>query len=411
MSQAEFFSDANCTMAISQVSIPAGSSSASFRFKGVTGGINTPLALELSASSPGFTPATQTESILPTVRTGNCAIAAGAVGATCIIGLPINQLDKSFLVFQATNADLTSTEANVRCFLNTTSQVRCDRGKNVGGEVRIQWSVAEFPSGVNVQHKQANCANDLTTVSLSAVGRDRTFLLLSSKRDTNDQGNTIPRIAELTTTTEAEIRKTGGCGSGSVGDTNNLQVVDFPGAVVQRAVTNMQGGSATRQITLSPSVAANRSILLYSWLSDGSGPKVCDRVLRGDITSNGQNIRFSRGEGDAANCSSSGITAISYEVVQFPVGTVVQQVTRQLTGASDVVTLQTPVDASRSLVIAGGQWTSGQVHGEGRHMASELMGEMRARAVLSMDGTTVTLTRDSALASATFTFYVVQLKP
>jgi hypothetical protein len=260
-----------------------------------------------------------------------------------------------------------------------------------------------------VQRNSTACSNDTTTVAVNpAVIRARSFLLLSSRRDSVDQGNSIPRLAELTTTTAAEIRKTGGC-AGS--DTNHLQVVDYTGAEVQRGLTDLTSG-ASKQVNLSPSVALDRSILLYSWLSDGSGAKICDRVLRGELTNGGGRVTFSRGDGDIANCTGSAFTAISYEVVQFPVGTVVQQLTRQLAAATLTadITLPSAVDRSRTLVLAGGQWASGQVHGEGRHFASELISEMRARATL-IDNTTLRLTRETANASATFTVYVVQLKP
>jgi hypothetical protein len=408
---AEFFSDSGCTVPMTQVAIPAGSGSASFYFKGAIGGINAAAELDLTASASGQLSVTQTESILPTVRTGTCTMSASASITTCSITPALSSLSRSFLVFQATHAGLSSGAANVRCYLNSTTQVRCDRGSGSGGVVTIQWSVADFPSGVNVQHSLLGCTGETTTVSLNPVVRGSSFLLLSGRYNGVDQGTTAPRLAELTTTTTAEIRKTVGCGPLSAADANALQVVEYLGASVQRGVTSLQSGATNKLAGLNPVVAMDRSILLFSWLSDGSGNKICDRVLRGDL-SNGLAARFWRGEGDT-NCAGSNFTAISYEVVEFPPGTFVQQLTQQLAAGttSSSISLPTPVDASRTLVLLGGQGSSGQVHGEGRHATSELMAEMRARASLNAQGTTVTLTRDTANASATFTFYVVQLKP
>jgi hypothetical protein len=410
---AEFFSDPGCTMLISEVSIPQGSGSVSFYFKGYTGGSNTSATLQLMAESSQGLTTFQTETILPTVRRGSCTLSS--ISISCNLGLPVTNLSRSFLVFQATDAGDTAADSNVRCFLNGTSQVRCERGSNnTGGVVSVQWTVAEFPSGVNVQHYSIPCGGDTTSMSLSPVTPTSTFLLLSSLRNTNDQGSSVPRLAELASSTTVHIRKTGGC-SGASSDTNHLQVVDYPQAVVQRGLSSLPSGAAFRDVTLSAAVAADRSIVLYSYLNDSmSGTAICNRSLRGELTNNGGTLRFSRSEGTTGTgCVNSNFSAISYEVVQFPPGTLVQQLTRQLsaTQTSTTLTLPTQVDASRTIVLMGGQGASGQAGGEGRDNVSQIMGEMRARATLNTQGTTVTLIRDSSKDSATFTVFVVQLKP
>jgi hypothetical protein len=161
-----------------------------------------------------------------------------------------------------------------------------------------------------------------------------------------------------------------------------------------------------------PNVVASRSILLYAYLSDGSGAKICDRVLRGELINSGNDVRFSRGDGASSNdCGGSSFNSIRWEVVQFPEGTVVQQVTQALgVGELSMDASISAVDPSRTLVIGGGQWASGQVHGEGRHSSSELISEMRARAHLA-DNATLTFTRETANNTARFTAYVVELKP
>jgi hypothetical protein len=410
---AEFFSNPSCTTQITEVPLAAGTSSASFYFKGYTGGNNAAATLTLTAQASPSLSATQTEFINPTVRTGSCSIASNSSSTTCTITPAVSSLARSFLVFQATNAAADSGGANVRCHLNSTSQVRCERGDNNGGVATIQWSVAEFPAGLNVQHQQLNCDNDTTPVTLAtAVDVDSTFLLFSSRRDDTAQGNSVPRLVELKTSTTAEIRKTGGC-AGT--DANAVQAVEYTAATVQRGLTTtMAGNDTSEEVNLSPSVAPDRSIVLFTYLNDGSGNPICNRALRGELTNGGARLRFSRAEGSTANnCASSNFSAISWEVVEFPAGTFVQQVTQQLAAASSsaVITLPTPVDASRSIVLMGSQVSSGQAGGEGQYSSGELIGEMRARAALNPAGTTVTLLRDSTNASARFTVYVVQLKP
>jgi hypothetical protein len=314
-------------------------------------------------------------------------------------------MSKAFLVFQATSTNSRSDQANVRCFLSSLSEVTCERHSANGADVNIRWSVAEFPSGVAVQHQAITCVDDTTPVPLSPVTMNQSFLLVSSYRDGGGMGSTVPRLAVLTAADEAEIRKTGGC---SANDHNHVQAVDYIGASVQRGLTSLASASASTQADLT-GVALDRSILLYSYISDGSDATICDRVLRGALTDGGTKVTFSRGDGDTANCTGSSFTSISWEVVQFPVGTVVQQVTQQLTGGSVAVPIAA-VDLSRTIVIGGGQWASGQLHGEGRHSSSELISEMRAQAHLT-SSTTLEFFRETANNSATFTAYVVQLKP
>lgn len=408
--EAEFFSDASCSGATTEVSIPEGSA-ASLSFKGYTGGINATAPLTLTMAATGLGSANLTQNILPTVRTGTCNLSGSSVD--CTINPALTDLAKAFLTFQANSLNDSSSQTNVRCFLNALDEVRCERGVNSGFDVAVRWSVAQFPSdhGVNVQHHSVPCAGDVSPVALSAVTRARTFLLLSSERLGADQGSAVPRLAELTTTTQAEIRKTGGCIAADA-DTNHLQAIDYPGVLVQRGLASLDTGATSAQVSLSPVTAPDRSILLYSYISNGSGAKMCERGLRGALSETGGSVSFSRGEGDTANCAGSPLSAISWEVVEFPPGTVVYQLTQQLAAGSYSTSIPLPasVDRSRTLVFAGGQWTSGQAHGEGRYAANEYPNEMRAQASLS-NASTVFLDRWGRNSSATFTVYVVQLKP
>ncbi|HYI02376.1 putative metal-binding motif-containing protein [Hyalangium sp.] len=400
----EFFSDAGCTTPTTEVTIAAGNSSANFYFKGLTGGINATAPLTLTASAPGLTSATQTESIIPTVRTGTCIL--DDVSVTCPITPALLDVHKAFLTFQATSTHARSDRGNVRCFLDGGTQVRCERFDN-NATVNIRWSAAEFPSGVAVQHHATNCSGDITPVPLFATTPSGTFLLLSSQRDINNMGSGVYRLVEMKSSTLAEIRKLGGCG---VTDNNHLQAVSYSGSQLQRGVTSLASGATNTEVTLASPVALDRSIVLYSYINDGTSARICERALRGELINNGATVRFSRGEGDTVNCAGSNFGEISWEVVTFPVGTVVQQVTQQLTGATASVPLTTPVDLSRTLVFGGGQWSSGQLHGEGRYASGELINEMRALAVLS-NNSTLLFYRESFINTATFTAYVVQFKP
>lgn len=406
----EFFADAGCATPITQLSVAEGNT-ASFYFKGYTGGINATAPLILTAKASGLTDGNQTEAIIPTVRSAQCTMNGNQASVTCTIAPGLASTSRAMLTFQATTTNTASKDANIRCALLSATQVKCDRVDNKGANILIRWTVAEFPASspeVRVQHQDVSCAGDLSSVSLSAVTPERSFLLLSSQRGGADQGSAVPRLAELTTTTQAEIRKTGGCVAGDL-DINNLQAVDYPGASVQRGLSSLTSGTNT-QFALPTAVAMDRSILLYSYIYGGTATKLCDRALRGELVDNGASVRFSRGEGDATNCAGMQLNSISWEVVQFPPGTLVQQVTKQLTALTTNVTLGTPVDRSRTLLLAGGQWASGQALGEGSHAGATTLSDLRVEAELT-DSSTLKLTRQSQDSSATFTVYVVQLKP
>ncbi|WP_224247076.1 hypothetical protein [Hyalangium gracile] len=411
---AEFFTapDCNPSSLTTQVSIPAGMSTATFYFKGYKGGNNANLALALTASAPGLTDAIQSNNnITPTVRTGSCPLANNQMSIQCPISPPLADGNRMFLTFQAITQDTRSDAASVRCRVYNVNEVACDRDSTSTNPVSIHWRVAEFPNGVATHNPVVDCGGNTTTEPLAGFDSTRTFLLLSSQRKGADQSSDVPRLAELTSSTQAEIRKTGGCGSPASSDKNNLQVVGYTGASVRRGLTSLAAGQPTTTASL-PAVVPGRSLLLYSYIYGGPSTQYCDRAVRGELT-NATTVSFSRGEGDATSCAGVPISSISWEVVEFPAGTVVQSLTRQLVALQPTltVTLPTSVDPSRTVIITGGQWASGQVHGEGKHTGVDGISDMRAMATLAPDGSSITLTRATSVSTATFTFFVVQLKP
>lgn len=414
----EFYLDSGCTTLATQVTLAAGSSAASFWFKGLSGGINATAPLTLTATPTGLTAATQLENIIPTVRTSgtSCNMAGNQKSINCPITPALQDASKAFLVFQATTLNQDSDKANVRCFLNTSNNpvdVQCERAASGGANaVNIRWSVAELPSGIAVQHGSYGCTGNITPLTFPAVVTNHTFLLLSSEKNTTNQRSTIPRLVDLKSSTQAEVRKAPGVDCSGGGETNSGNIVDYAAATVQRGLTSIGAGAATVDVNLSPSVPLSQSIVLYSYVFDSNTTKICDRLVRGELTDGGNKVAFSRGSGDTSpNCTTPQINEISYEVVTFPAGTVVQQVTRALlAGGTSTDVAITPVDPSRTIVIGGGQWASGQVHGESKFAGGENISEGRIQAYL-MNGSTLTLSRETASDGATFTVYVVQLKP
>ncbi|MBI3184175.1 MAG: putative metal-binding motif-containing protein [Myxococcales bacterium] len=400
-----FYQENSCTTPIASVGIPAGQSSASFYYAGITGG-----SQSISASSAPATDAVQTADIVPAVRTGTCMMAGGTNSVTCAIAPALFDTSKTILIFQAINTDNSGSGANLRCALTGTTTFNCYRNSN-GLLTLIRWNTVEFGSGVTVQHiTPASCTSSGTpprqTVTVSAVNPSSTFILASSERAAaNNSGPSFRTISLLNgTTVEITFSNTGCVAS----DRTSLQVVDFAGASVTRGTTGSMTGTSLPVGPLSPATLG-RTFLLYSYRTGATGADMCERALRGRMA-NGTSIDFTRGDG-AGGCAGEAIDAIHYERVTLPLGNSVQQLDLAMAALTpSVSTTITAVDLTRTAAFAGGQWAGGQATGEGSYSADDIIGEMRAGHSLPTS-TSLQLDRGSTIGSARFTSYVVQFDP
>jgi hypothetical protein len=269
--------------------------------------------------------------------------------------------------------------------------------------VNVQWYVAEFKSGVAVQHLQPTCdLSGTTTVSIAAVDPKKTFLLYSGRRAGSNQGEDDMETVELTSATTVEIGKAvGGCDL----DARALQVVELDGASVTRGVTGAMSGTSLDVTGLS-AADTTRTMLLYSYRGTLNGAAMCDRMVRGAVVS-ASTVSFSRGDG-ASGCAGATVDAISWERVELPPGVTVQQLKASVAGGSSSVTLAlAQVDLGRTLAFSGGQWTGGQGIGEGSLSSNDVLGAMVARHEL-VDATTLRSTRDHTGGKASWSVFVVE---
>jgi len=336
------------------------------------------------------------------VRSGGGTIADLASSATLSLSPAVADVGKTLLVFQATSSDANPTSANVRCRLSSASQIACDR-VGTAGAVNVQWYVAEFKSGVTVQHLQPSCdVSGTTTVSIAAVDPKKTFLLYSGRRAGSIQGEDDMETVELVDATTVEIRKaSAACDS----DARSLQVVELDGASVTRGVTGAMSGT-NLDVTGLAAADTTRTFLLYSYRGTLNGATMCDRMVRGTVLSS-TSLSFNRGDG-ASGCAAAPVDAIAWERVELPAGMSVQQLKASVSAGSGAASLSiTQVDTGRTLALAGGQWTAGQGIGEGSLSTDDILGAMVGRLELK-SSTTLGVTRDHTGGKASWSAFVIE---
>ncbi len=398
------FTDATCQTALTNPVVTAGNSQLGFYFKGRTAG-----TLTLQASGTNLAMHQLAHTVLPTVRTGTCQLAASGNNSTsvdCPIQPVLGNRNRSILLFQAANASGNPSESFIRCHLTDTQKLTCMRDGG-GTATTIRWQVAEFPSGVTVQHILQDSCNDggTTQVNIAQVNMNSTFVLSSTAQNGAGVGVDDLFTVRLAANNRVDITSMNGdCWQARYA----LQVVDMNGASVTRGVSGSMNEEVV-EVKNQPTVDRSRTLLLYTWRSSPSGVKVCDRLIRGELSSDTAML-FYRGLGDTTNCT--GATAVvAWERVQLPAG-VVQQVHMGMSpgSAETRTTLTTPVDRSRTLVFAGGQNFGGQAAGETGYFGDDIIGAGMARHELT-SATELKLDRSHTVGTANFTSYVVELVP
>jgi hypothetical protein len=384
------YSDAACTTAITDATFAAGANQATFYFKGSTGGTFT-----LAAQPAALPQVSQAVTILPVVRTGTCTLADGTSSVTCPITPAQRDVAKTMLFFQATSDSADPFTSNVRCVLTSTSTVTCSRAGTVG-VATVGWQTAELASGLKVQHLDATCPAQATAtidVPMQPVANlANTFLLVSSQIDGTTQGTDDFFTATLGATDHVDVQFGVPCTATWRG---SVQVVEFTGASVTRGVTGAMAATST-QLTVSnlPAAPLASTALLFTYrVASASQPGLCDRVLRGALTSS-TSITFTRSDQDTG-CEDATIEAISWERINVGVRGQVQHLDAEVADTVHVaqISLSTPVDPTRTLVFASSQALSGQGGGETDFLTDDILGAVIARHTL-LSPTRVEVRRD-----------------
>ncbi|HVE82619.1 MAG TPA: hypothetical protein VND93_07215, partial [Myxococcales bacterium] len=307
----------------------------------------------------------------------------------------------SVLVFQATTGDNTPSNTDVYCSIDSGAAVDCHRIA-FNGDATIFWRLLQLP-GVTVRHSVTPLGGSPATITIPAVSPASTFLLTSYDNSGGSQGSDDFRYAQLTAPDKVVVTSSGG-GGGNLA----LQAVEWPGSAVARGVTGLMDG-LDLDVTGLPPVDLSRSILTYSYRTTSGSGAICDRSIRGELISPTA-IRFHRGDGNLA-CDDVMVDAIGWERIQLPRGYLVQ--TREVAlpiGSLEGTATITAVDPTRSLLLAGGQFTGGQAGGEGSFAVDDVLGEMHG--AFTFDSPTqVRVRRAVALGSARWTIFVVEVPP
>jgi hypothetical protein len=403
-----FYSDATCQTAFSfPRNLPADSGVLKFYFRGTTPGVTT-----FTANVQNLVQAQQDHTVRAQVTTGQCQLSDAEPGATlvqCPISPPLLHKDRTFLVFQATSAGDGPGNAFVRCQLDSVSSILCDRNAP-GPVVDIQWQTAEFASGVRVRHLLSEgCTGNTTSITLAPpVNLSETFLLTSFSQDGLHVDSNDAFTVRLAAADRVDITSDAGCSMPK----RALQVVEFPGAQVDRGTTSMPSGNNSRDVSNLPTdVDLNRSILLHTFRTSTGDTRICNQLLRGLLVDT-DDLRFIRGESNNS-CDDVVLTEIAWERVQFPSGYTVQTKNVFMSdGEASGKAGVTAVDPNRTLVFSGGQAFNGQGGGDttffSTTLPTDIVGAGIGRHRLITSNTELEVVRGHPVSNAAFTAYVLQ---
>lgn len=409
-----FFSDAACTLPVTQVAIMSGANSATYYFRGITGGTST-----LDATSGVLTPASQAVTIIPAVRTGVCTVASGQSAVQCTLTPALLATSRTFLVFQTApdSSNANSADTLARCHLLDTTTLECQRGGSPGMNtpLAVYWQTATLPTLVTVQHvNDIACTNNAnpTSVPVSSLASISDAFALHSMIATRGSvdDNEQYSVAITGNTNVNLINAPQTCGEG---DSHDLQVVKLTGATVSRGTTNLTNSNRQASATGLSAVVAGRTMVMYSWRSGSNANDVCERTVRGSVP-DGTSLQFSRaGTNTSGACTDDGTLPVLWERVQLPSGFSVQQVDIQMANGVSSTTgnVNTTVDATRTLVMTGAQTHSGGSLGETELDSAKPLSNYVARFALNAQGTQLTAQRQTTTAAVRYTVFVVELDP
>jgi hypothetical protein len=402
-----YFNDSMCSQPITQTTIPAGASRATFYASRDTGQQYTMSATSSTANG------SRTHIILPVVRTGSCALADTVLTTTCAVSPPQALLSDSFLVYQVLAGTSVSGGVSIRCDLDSPTNITCTR-TNADGLATINWQTAEV-RGASVRKAFAICNGTAISVPLSSAAPVATsFILTAQDNSTDSVNNNDFNIAQLSSTgTAVDYNFSPACADQQSG--LSAQVVTLPNIAVDRGTTSIAAGANLTTIGAGPTPQSG--VVFAQWHIDTEEEGICDRSVRPYLT--GSNINLSRGNGAGAFCTTLDLPVVAYERVDFKNTAAVQQVgVTMATGVANTNTSITSVDRTRTLVFAGGQSSMGQGYGEGSYEGNggnvDYLGDVAGSFALggsAVQSTQLTSKRSSQLGSAQWSVFVVELKP
>ena len=257
----------------------------------------------------------------------------------------------------------------------------------------IEWSVVEYPCGVNVQRGSVAQTAATIDVALTPVAATaQAFVLWSKNVHEPDQAwdQNDPVIGDLTSTANLQFRS----GAANVNHTIWWQVIEFTDAAmihVQRGSTSLTGGALSVGVTLPAAVDMDRSFVLVDTTQTGV-VDMASSLVRG-VVSGTTTVTIDRSAG------THDLPEIAWQVVELLDGSSVIPIFASLGSLGttmDVVLSE--VDLARSNAFASMQTGGGQNGGRTPYTADDIVG-VAAFGFRLTSSTNLELRRDFAVAS------------
>ena len=287
-------------------------------------------------------------------------------GTTTVNIAPV-VMSRSVLFFSSRHNNNRPGGSMVRARLASSTSIEIVSVRNA--TFTVQWYLAEFASGVNVQRGSVNQTGSTINVGITPVAAlNQAFVTWSKTPATSDSvwSQDDPIIADLTATNNLQIRVNNANGSHVIW----WQVVEFTNPAdinVQRGTASLTGAAtaATAAIT---AVDLSRSFVLAGFRTSGSGSDIDERLMLADFP-NATTVRFLRGD------SGDDITEIGWQVVELLDGSTVQGGLAVLANAATTSNQAlTAVDLARAVAFGSVQAAAGQSLGGTLYDTDDIIG-------------------------------------
>jgi len=349
--------------------------------------------------------------VVQSVQTGTVVVTANGIVTVPITAVTMN---RTALFFDSSHDSDRPTSSAVRGRLATTTTLEFEKVTNEAAPtpITIRWYVVQWTSGVLVQRGVVTQTATVQNVAITAVAAvNQAFVTWSKTPTATDQNNLNgdgPMVAELTSTTNLQIRMDM-LGTSII---TAWQVVEFTTAAdirVQKGSTSLIGNAAfSVNVTLPIAVVPTSTFVLVGYQTSGQGPSIGSRMLRARLI-NSTTLTIDRAIAAAAN----DITEIGWQVVELRDGSEVFR-----GNASFATGIATAVAGfgGRKLNLNGAVALAGSVLAEsGTNMGmtpfntSDTDGVCSVRSTLA--ATTITLTRANTADTCNVAWQVIQFAP
>jgi hypothetical protein len=291
------------------------------------------------------TSTTATGSPLQAVFSGSTSVESDASSQT--VTLATLDPSRSFVV-AGTQFDTTASGfAEVTGQISSATELTFARTTGEGAPaVPVQYYVAEFASGVQVQRGSTAMTSTSVNVQLPSSASQATSFPIINYRNTGTTFGDDDFVRATLTGSNVLSLDTGLAADDGVVE---WQVVTFDGATVQTGDVSLASTETQATATLSQAVSPSTTWLFLSNEVTGSTGTTAELLVSGRITSSTE-LTFTRSGPGAVN-------EITWYAVTFGNGTTVQSATATLgypfTTATETLSAFT---ASKSIAVAGGAW-------------------------------------------------------